>query len=83
MLTVNTRDLYIAVLMVNTEDLSGYSLSEDENNGVEIGWNPNGNNYLVNVAKFILVIGAKSYVPENSEVLFLTFYARRIVYKHC
>lgn len=81
MLTVNTRDLYIAVLMVNTEDLSGFSFSEDENNGVEIGWN--GNNYLVNVAKFILVIGAKSYVPENSEVLFLTFYAGRIVYKHC
>jgi len=81
-LTVNTdhEDLYISVLTVNTEDLPGFPFSEDENNGVEIGWN--GNNYLVNVATFISAIGAKSYVPENSESLFLTVYAQRIVYKY-
>lgn len=54
----------ISVSIVNTEDLSDLSFSENEDDGIEIGWSHDDS--PVNVAAFILAIGATSTVPEDS-----------------
>ena len=53
----------ISVSTVNTGDLSNLSFSEDEGDGVEIGWSRDDS--LVNVAAFISAIGATITVPED------------------